>query len=289
MGFLRLKSKDSIKEKKSVIVHPRDSFSGVVESYWVHNPFAKVDIVSPPGSRGNFQYFVKETPLDEEERKAHDRLVAILNKELNPPETIETDVSTYVLTEAKRTVEKYKRSLGKFSEESWDKIFYYVVRDLAGYGDLNTLVLDPNIEDISCNGLNKPIYVWHRKYESIPTNIEFVDEYAYNNFIIKLAHMSGKHISSAYPILDAMLPEKHRLAATFMKEVSTSGSTFCIRKFRSEPFSIADLIKLGTLDDEVAAYMWLLLENKNEHNGHRRNGRWKDKHVERVNRALIPK
>jgi flagellar protein FlaI len=63
-------------------------------------------------------------------------------------------------------------------------------------------------------------------------------------------------------MLDAMLPEGHRLAATFMKEVSPLGSSFCIRKFRSNPFSIIDLIKLGTLDAEIAAYLWILLENK---------------------------
>jgi len=248
--------------KKDIIVHPRDPSLKTVESYKIHNPLSKVSIVALPETEGNLKYFVEEVPMDEAEKKAHARLVTILNKELKPPETVETDASTYVLTEAKRIAKKYKKSLGKFSEKSWEKIFYYVVRDLAGYGDLHTILMDPNIEDVSCNGLNKPIYVWHRKYESIPTNIEFANEYGYNNFIIKLAHLSGKHISSAYPMLDAMLPEKHRLAATFMREVSTFGSSFCIRKFRSEPFSIADLIKLGTLDDEIAAYIWFLFENK---------------------------
>ncbi len=262
-GRLRAKKhKGKDAGKKDIIVHPRDPSLKAVESYKIHNPLSKVSIVALPETEGNLKYFVEEVPMDEAEKKAHARLVTILNKELKPPETVETDASTYVLTEAKRIAKKYKKSLGKFSEKSWEKIFYYVVRDLAGYGDLHTILMDPNIEDVSCNGLNKPIYVWHRKYESIPTNIEFANEYGYNNFIIKLAHLSGKHISSAYPMLDAMLPEKHRLAATFMREVSTFGSTFCIRKFRSEPFSIADLIKLGTLDDEIAAYIWFLFENK---------------------------
>jgi len=83
-----------------------------------------------------------------------------------------------------------------------------------------------------------------------------------NDFIIKLAHKCSKHISSATPLLDGMLPEKHRLAATFMKEVSQKGSTFCIRKFRADPFSIVDLLKIGTVNEKIAAYFWLLLENK---------------------------
>jgi len=262
MGLLRQKNKNDKKDKRGILVRARDPSYNIIDSYWVLNHHAKVNIVSLPGSEGSFRYFVEETPLDERERKAEEKLIAILNKELRPPETIETDVYTYVLSEAKRIASRYRRSLGKFNEGSWEKIFYYVVRDLAGYGDLNTLMLDQNIEDISCNGLNKPIYIWHRKYESIPTNIEFVDEISFNNFVLKLAHLSGKHISSAHPILDAMLPERHRLAATFMREVSTFGSTFCIRKFRSDPFSIVDLIKLGTLDERMAAYIWVLLENK---------------------------
>jgi len=262
-GRLRAKKhKGKDAGKKDIIVHPRDPSLKVIESYRIHNPLSKVSIVALPETEGSLKYFVEEVPMDEAEKKAHASLVTILNKELKPPETVETDATTYVLTEAKRIAKKYKKSLGKFSEKSWEKIFYYVVRDLAGYGDLHTIMMDPNIEDVSCNGLNRPIYVWHRKYESIPTNTEFANEYGYNNFIIKLAHLSGKHVSSAYPMLDAMLPEKHRLAATFMREVSTFGSSFCIRKFRSEPFSIADLIKLGTLDDEIAAYIWFLFENK---------------------------
>ncbi|MEM2728756.1 MAG: type II/IV secretion system ATPase subunit, partial [Candidatus Bathyarchaeia archaeon] len=75
-------------------------------------------------------------------------------------------------------------------------------------------------------------------------------------------HIAQKHISTAFPILDAMLPTKDRLAATFRYEVSPKGSTFCIRRFREEPFSIVDLIELGTLDEMLAAYFWLLIENR---------------------------
>ncbi|MEM1917026.1 MAG: type II/IV secretion system ATPase subunit, partial [Ignisphaera sp.] len=79
---------------------------------------------------------------------------------------------------------------------------------------------------------------------------------------LKLAHMSGKHISVAYPVLDAILPGGHRLAATFRKEVSTSGSTFTIRKFSESPITIVDMISSKTLSPEIAAYFWLAMEHK---------------------------
>ena len=231
----------------------------LVESYWIHNPLAKVNIVSV---KGKMRYIAEEAELNPKEEEAYKKLLSFITKELSPPETLDVDLDAYILSEAKRLAKKYRRSLGKFSEESWEKIYYYVIRDLAGYGNLDVLMNDPNIEDISCNGLNKPVYVWHRKYESLPTNIIFDDEAEYDNFIIKLAHMGGKHISSAHPMLDAMLPGKHRLAATFRREVSTFGSSFCIRKFREDPFSIVDLVKMRTIDETLAAYFWILLENK---------------------------
>jgi len=231
----------------------------LIDSYWVHNSLAKVNIISV---KGKMQYLTEEAELTPEEEKAYKKLTSLITKELSPPETLNVDLDAYILSEAKRLAKKYRRSLGKFSESSWEKIYYYVIRDLAGYGKLDVLMNDPNIEDISCNGVNKPVYVWHRKYESLPTNIIFDDETEYDNFIIKLAHMGGKHISSAHPMLDAMLPGRHRLAATFRREVSTFGSSFCIRKFREDPFSIVDLVKMGTIDATLAAYFWILLENK---------------------------
>ncbi|MEM2960683.1 MAG: type II/IV secretion system ATPase subunit [Candidatus Bathyarchaeia archaeon] len=235
----------------------------VIDEYRVQEPFAKVYIVMAPELGVGYHYFVDEVKLSDAEREAHEKLVSIISHELQAPETLDVDAAQYVLEEAKRLTLRYRRSVAKkLTKESLEKVYYYVIRDLAGYGELNALMLDPNIEDISCNGVNKPVYVWHRKYESIPTNIRFIDEYYYDNFILKLAHISGKHISSAQPILDASLPEKHRLACTFMHEVSTHGSTFCIRKFQPDPFSIIDLINLGTLDAKMAAYLWLILENK---------------------------
>ncbi len=237
----------------------QDTNNVLIETYWIHNPLAKVNIVS---SEGGLKYIADEVKLSPREEKTYKQIVSLITKELSSPETLAIDINAYILSEAKRLVKKYKSSVGRFKADSWERIYFYVVRDLAGYGSLDVPMNDPNIEDISCNGLNRPIYIWHRKYESIPTNIEFTQESEYDNFIVKLAHMGDKHISSAHPMLDAMLPGKHRLAATYRREVSTFGSSFCVRKFREDPFSVIDLISIGTIDATLAAYFWILLENK---------------------------
>ena len=234
----------------------------VIDEYEVNPPNSVVKIVSSPELGEGLYYFVEEVELTQEQYDTYQKIVRILSKEFTSPTEEHIDPTEYVYEQAEVIAEKYHKSLGKFTIEQWDSIFYYVVRDLTGYGPMQVIMEDPMIEDISCNGLDMPVYIWHRKYESIPTNITFKSTQTLNDFIVKLAHKSGKHISSAQPVLDAMLPEKHRLAATFMNEVSVKGSTFCIRKFRAEPLSILDLINFGTISARIAAYFWLILEHK---------------------------
>ncbi|MEM2848857.1 MAG: type II/IV secretion system ATPase subunit [Candidatus Bathyarchaeia archaeon] len=234
----------------------------VVETYWIREPFSKVTIASIPELGGAYGYFVSEVELLEEERKATDRLIDILSAELKPP-TIEeeVDLRKHVLSEAERMISKYRSTLA-VAKESKDKILYYVERDLLGFGPIHTMVLDPRIEDISCEGVENPVYVWHRDYEGLPSNLIFLDSKQLDDLIVKLAHIGGKHVSTAFPIVDTMIYGKHRFVATFKREVTPKGSTFTIRKFREKPLSIAELVKTHTLTARIAAYFWLLLENR---------------------------
>lgn len=90
-------------------------------------------------------------------------------------------------------VDKYRISLGWLSDVSWYKILYHVERDLMGFGRIDPLMRDPNKENISCDGVKKPMFIWHRKYESIETNLQFETDEELDNMVVKLVHMSGKH------------------------------------------------------------------------------------------------
>ncbi|MBO3758071.1 MAG: type II/IV secretion system ATPase subunit [Candidatus Brockarchaeota archaeon] len=255
------------KKKKVVKINPFQfsplpSNAKIVETYEIEKPFARV-VIAEVEERGRaLYYFVDEAKLDDKEEESYKKLVDILSKELLPPKEQTQDAKIYVLSEVDRIINKYKKFLKMSNKDSLDKIKYYVRRDLIGYGPINVMIQDPNIEDISCDGVNRPLFVWHRKYESISTNLKIIDDEALNDLVVKLAHLAGRHVSTAFPIVDAMLPEKHRLAATYGKEVSGAGSTFTIRKFREEPLSIIDLISFGTLNPRLAAYFWLIIENR---------------------------
>jgi flagellar protein FlaI len=186
----------------------------------------------------------------------------MIEREVDPIEATTRATREQVLDMAMRIIQRYRSRFKGLSDSSLKRILYYVGRDYHGYGPLEPVMQDYRVEDISCDGVGLPIFVWHRNFESIPTNIAFHDREELDSYIIKLAHRAAKHVSSAFPIVDAMLPGKHRLAATFMEEVSPRGSTFSIRKFRQEPFSIVELVESKTLSASLAAYFWLLLENK---------------------------
>ena len=141
-----------------------------------------------------------------------------------------------------------------------EKIMYYVVRDLIGYGKLDPILKDRKVEDISADGAGIPVFVYHQKYGSLETNVSFSQE-ELDSIIYKLAQRSGRHISMAKPLLDASLPNQDRLQLSIGSEVTTRGSTFTIRKFRETPFTPIDLINLGTISVEMAVYLWMAVEN----------------------------
>jgi flagellar protein FlaI len=143
---------------------------------------------------------------------------------------------------------------------SKDKIYYHLFRDFLGYGRLDIVMHDDGIEDISCDGPETPIFIHHRKYEAIETNIYFEGEEELNSFIVRLCQISGKQISIYSPIVDGKLPDGSRLQATLARTV-TKGSTFTIRKFKENPLTPLDLIEFKSLSAEMAAYFWIAIES----------------------------
>jgi flagellar protein FlaI len=233
----------------------------IIDKYPLYEPFSQVVIVQDPKT-GEYKYILDELQLDTLERGIYNRILEILLAEIESPKEEIADPRKFFAQEAKKIVDKYRISLGWLPDVSWYKILYHAERDLVGFGKIDPLMRDPNIEDISCDGVDKSVYIWHRAFESIETNLQFENDEILDNLVVKLVHMAGKHVSSAFPIVDASLPGKHRLAVCYRREITPFGTAFTIRKFRDDPYSIIDLIDLGTFTEEMAAYLWICLENR---------------------------
>jgi flagellar protein FlaI len=231
-----------------------------VESYPLKPPFSYAWIFQDE-TEGSYFYVVDELSMNLEERETYKQLKNILEYELKAPNVDET-LSESFRRQLPAIVEEHGKALQATEPVSLKKIMYFLERDLVGFGRIDALMCDPLIEDISCLGTNKPVYLYHRKYENARTNVIFTDEEELDDFITRIVHRQGKHVSIAHPIVDLTLPGKHRLAVSFGKETTPAGTSFTIRKFKDDPITIVDLIMNETIDEAIGAYLWLLMENK---------------------------
>ena len=228
-------------------------------------------------------YRVIEPELTTEERAIVDQILEVLkssfavkiedisSEEDKEWEDKKTRVDDYLQKAVREIIKRFGMRInnkklridGKHAEDEKviQKILYYVKRDLVGYGRIDVLMHDPDIEDISVDGPFIPIYIYHRRHENMETNLAWNLEDELDSYVIRLAQRCGKHISVAKPVIDATLMDGSRIIMKYGREVSTKGSTFTIRKFREEPFTPVDLIKFGTLNSLMAAYFWLAVEN----------------------------
>jgi flagellar protein FlaI len=229
----------------------------VVDKYPLNAPFAYAIIAEDPGT-GTRKYFVDEVTLSQREATIYTYLLETLESELTVPRS-EIDPRAYFLEQANKIVKKYSI---KASQLSWPKINYFAERDLVGFGVLDGVMRDTQIEDITVDGVAKPLFIYHRRFDNIETNLTFLRDEELDNIVARLAHMAGKHVSTAFPIVQGTLPGRHRLAATYRREVSPYGSTCTIRKFREDPLTIIDMMNFNVIDHNLAAYVWLLMENR---------------------------
>ncbi|MFP9190367.1 type II/IV secretion system ATPase subunit [Natrialbaceae archaeon A-CW1-1] len=146
------------------------------------------------------------------------------------------------------------------SEYQVEKLLYLLKRDFLGYERIDPIKHDINVEDISCDGYNSPVFVYHSGYEQIISNI-FHGEDELDDFVVKLAQRSGKGISKRLPQVDTTLPDGSRAQLTLGKEVSDHGTNYTIRQFKDVPFTPIDLINWNTFSLDEMAYLWLAIEN----------------------------
>jgi flagellar protein FlaI len=207
---------------------------------------------------GEYLYEVIEPPLSEDERNLLELLKNALIMTLNITEVESTQEKERILNKA---TDSLMRTFGvTLHPVSKDRIVYYLRRDFIGYGVIDVMMTDTNVEDCSCDGVAIPLYIYHRKYGSIRSNIKFDKEVELDAFVVWLAQKCGKHISVADPLLDATIPDGSRLNATLGKYVTKRGSSFTIRRFKENPFTPIDLLKFKTMSTDMMAYLWIATE-----------------------------
>ena len=230
-----------------------------LDKYPVMPPHAFARIVRDKRTL-NIIYQIIEPPMTKKEQEQREEIMDIFIRSLTANiEEIDGNPEAYLRTAMDKVIKSYGM---KITKKSKSKLFYYIRRDLIGYGQMDVLMNDANVEDISLDGTGVPIFAYHRKFESVETTCVWDTDDALESYVIKLAQRCGKHISVADPLLDATLMDGSRIVMKLGREVSTRGSAFCIRRFKDDPFSPADIVAFRTMSSLMVAYLWIAFQNE---------------------------
>src|SRR3989338_580960 len=167
---------------------------------------------------GELVYNVIEPPLGENQKLLNAIKEYIEEKlDINFAQIRKGDVLEYLNVVFSKALTYFNVKLGK---EAVDILKYYVVRDFIGMEKIEPLMKDKYIEDISCDGTDIPIFVYHRlpQFGSIKTTVAFNRD-ELDSFVNKLAERCGRTISVAKPLLDGTLPNGSRLQATLGSDI----------------------------------------------------------------------
>ena len=229
-----------------------------IKRLWVNRPYAYVSILRRDGE-DKLRYRVHEPHLSEFEEYVREDLVKILRNSLMYQDLEDGDDREALFEEkAKEIISDH--AAATIEDGSLLKLKYYLLRDFVHLGPIEPIMRDPNIEDVSCDGVDIPVYVYHTEHRDMPTNIRF-EKQQLSSFALRLAQRAGEQVSVSEPLVDGTLPDGSRLQLTFGSDVATRGSNFTIRKFATIPFTPVDLIQRGTFSTEQMAYFWLAIEN----------------------------
>ncbi|MBN1860865.1 MAG: type II/IV secretion system ATPase subunit, partial [Candidatus Thermoplasmatota archaeon] len=229
-----------------------------IDFYPIYEPFSYVEIIREKESLDK-RYILLEMQLTKDE----EYLLKFVQETLDGFAFKTADLEAkgegkYLSEKVDLILDDYMLNIDALTKK---KLLYYLEKESIGLGKLESIMKDPNIEDISCDGSGVFIFLYHRRYGSLKSNVQFNEEDELTAFVVKLAQKCGKHISISEPMLDATMPDGSRIQMTLSTEVTTKGSTFTIRKFSEDPFSPPDLVEFHTMSSEMVAYMWLAVEN----------------------------
>ena len=228
-----------------------------LDRYWVTEGLALV-VIARDTQTNQAEYLLFEPVLSDFEYELLERLFEDLRDVLILDDhDLASDRRAVLSGKVQELLAEYGLGL---TDASIFRLRYYLERNFLGWSRIDALMKDPRIEDISCDGIRIPLFLYHRRHQNIKTNI-FFDEPALNSLAITLAQRSGKHVSIGSPLVDATLPDGSRLQLTFGSEVTTRGTSFTIRKFRETPFTPVELMETKTFDVDQLVYFWMAIEN----------------------------
>ncbi len=154
-----------------------------------------------------------------------------------------------------------KKYFPNANKKTMDMLINYVLQQNIGLGNIEILLKDKNLEEIVINSAHDPLWVYHRKYGWLKTNVKIPTEMRIRHYSTIIARNVGKEITLLSPLMDAHLTTGDRVNAT-LSPISSRGNTITIRKFATKPWTITDFILDNSISYEAAALLWAAVQNE---------------------------
>ena len=176
----------------------------------------------------------------------------------NPEGFAVEDIQQQFRKKIQKLLKKYFSNADK---KTMDMLVNYVLQQNIGLGNIEILLKDVNLEEIVINNAKEPIWVYHRRYGWLKTNITIPSESRIRHYSTIIGREVGKEITVLNPLMDAHLKTGDRVNAT-LSPISSKGDTITIRKFAARPWTITDFIKGDAVSYEAAALLWMAVQNE---------------------------
>ena len=195
-------------------------------------------------------------PLGGYKQRIQETLYEKLGPDAFSSERGEEGLRRAVTTELKRVIAAEGMPL---SPEEIEKLVEDITENILGLGPLQRFLDDPDITEIMVNGL-EAIFV-EREGKLFETSARFIDESHLLRVIDRIVSLVGRRIDEASPMVDARLSDGSRVNAV-IPPLSVDGPTLTIRKFSRDPYQIEDLIRFGTVTEEIADFLRVCVEGR---------------------------
>lgn len=152
-------------------------------------------------------------------------------------------------------LQKKKYNLDSLNENDYKVIGYNLLKFYSGMGELLPIFMDPNVEDISASSQTQSVNLFYKKLDWIQSTIRY-EKGQIEDRIKLLSEKAGKEASINRPQISGTLPDGSRMECTYF----FGDSSFTIRKFQQDRYSIIHLINFGAVEPKLAAILWFLVE-----------------------------
>jgi flagellar protein FlaI len=221
---------------------------------------AGINIIKERGKTGKYNLIVPQLTrptwaLVDELKRQLIMEVKVSAAEILDPKVMDTLKQKFAV----KAEELLKKQLPIIRDDTKIFLIGTLLHDMLGFGEIEFLLNDGNLEEIVINSANEPIRVYHKQHGWLETNIVIGREDKIQNFSNTIARRVGRQITVLNPLLDAHLITGDRANAVFYP-ISNKGNSITIRKFARDPWTVTDFIKNKTSDSNIFSLIWMAIQ-----------------------------